>query len=105
MNCFTLGVTIEGKGKGKVHPRTGHGGPGGEQRYSSTPSLTSALDESGLSSRPGRFTPGKDPVPIVQWAGWASEPVWTGKENLVLHQDSIPIASRYTDYAIPAPWE
>jgi len=29
------------------------------------------------------FTPGKDPVPIVQEAGWAPEPVWTGVENLV----------------------
>ena len=28
------------------------------------------------------FTPGKDPVPIVQGAGWASEPVWTGVENI-----------------------
>jgi len=28
------------------------------------------------------FTPGKDPVPIVQEAGWASGPVWTGAENL-----------------------
>jgi len=29
--------------------------------------LTSALDVGGWStSRPGRFTPGKDPVPIVQ---------------------------------------
>jgi hypothetical protein len=27
--------------------------------------------------RPGRFTPGKDPVPIVQEAGWAPGPVWT----------------------------
>jgi len=26
------------------------------------------------------FTPEKDPVPIVQEAGWA--PVWTGAENL-----------------------
>jgi hypothetical protein len=26
---------------------------------------------------PGRFTPGKDPVPIVQEAGWAPGPVWT----------------------------
>jgi hypothetical protein len=31
---------------------------------------------------PAAFTPGKDPVPIVQEAGWASEPVWTGAENL-----------------------
>ena len=28
------------------------------------------------------FTPGKDPVPIVQEAGWAPRPVWTGAENL-----------------------
>jgi len=32
--------------------------------------------------RPGRFTPWKDPVPIVQEAGWAPGPVWTGAENL-----------------------
>jgi hypothetical protein len=32
--------------------------------------------------RPGRFTPRKDPVPIVQEAGWAPGPVWTGAENL-----------------------
>ena len=32
--------------------------------------------------RPGRFTPGKDPVSIVQKAGWAPGPVWTGAENL-----------------------
>ena len=29
------------------------------------------------------FTPVKDPVPIVQEAGWAPGPVWTGAENLV----------------------
>jgi hypothetical protein len=35
--------------------------------YSSTLSLTSALDGGGWSTpRPGRFTPGNDPVPIVQ---------------------------------------
>jgi hypothetical protein len=28
------------------------------------------------------FTPGKDPVPIVQEAGWAPGPNWTGAENL-----------------------
>jgi hypothetical protein len=28
------------------------------------------------------FTPGKEPVPIVQEAGWASGPVWTSAENL-----------------------
>jgi hypothetical protein len=28
------------------------------------------------------FTPGKDPVPIVEEAGWVLGPVWTGAENL-----------------------
>ena len=28
------------------------------------------------------LTPGKDPVPILQEAGWASGPVRTGAENL-----------------------
>ena len=40
------------------------------------------LDGGGWSTpRPGR--PGKNPIPIVQEAGWASEPVWIGAENLV----------------------
>ena len=53
-----------------------------EQRYSSTLSLTSALDGCGWSTpRPGRFTSGKDPAPIVQEAGWAPRPVWKGAEN------------------------
>jgi len=28
------------------------------------------------------FTPGKDPVPILQEAGWAPGPVWTGGKIL-----------------------
>ena len=53
-------------GKGKVRPRTGHEDPEGEQTYSSTLPSTSALDGGGWSRpRPGRFNPGKDPVPIV----------------------------------------
>ena len=52
---------------------------------------------------PGRFTPGKDPVPIVQEAGWAPGPVWTCAENLAppgLDPATVqPVASRYTDYA------
>jgi hypothetical protein len=62
----------------------GHEGPEGEYRYSSTLSLTSALDGGGWSSpRSGPFTPGNDPVPIVQQGGWAPGPVWTDAENLV----------------------
>ena len=82
---------MKSKGKGKVLPRTGHEGPEGEQMYSSTLPSTSALDGGGYSTpRPGRFTPGKDPVPTVQEAGWALGPVWTGVENLAPHRDSIP---------------
>ena len=66
----------KGEGKGKVHPRTGHKGPEGQQRYSSTVSLTLAQDGGGWSMPcPGCFTPRKDPVPIVQEAGWAPGPV------------------------------
>jgi len=36
------------------------------------------------------FTPGKDPVPIVQEVGLAPGPVWTGAENLAPQRDSIP---------------
>jgi hypothetical protein len=44
-----------------VRPRTGHEGPKGEWRYSSTFSSTSVLDRDGWStSRPGRFTSGKE---------------------------------------------
>jgi hypothetical protein len=56
----------KGKDKGKVYPRTGHEGTEREYRYSSTLSLTSALDEGGWSaSRPDSFAPRKDPVPTV----------------------------------------
>ena len=34
------------------------------------------------------FTPGKDPVPIVQEAGWVPGPVWKGGKSR-LHRDSI----------------
>ena len=34
-----------------------------------------------VTPRP-HFTPAKDPVSIVQEAGWAPGPVWTGAENL-----------------------
>ena len=34
------------------------------------------------------FNPGKDPVPILQEAGWAPEPVWTGGKSRP-YRDSI----------------
>jgi hypothetical protein len=48
------------------------------------------------------FIPGKDPVPIVQEAGWAPGPVWTGAENLGPLFDprtTQPVASHYTHCA------
>ena len=36
----------------------------------------------GSTPRPGRFTPRKDPVTIVQEAGWAPGTVWKVTENL-----------------------
>jgi hypothetical protein len=54
------------KDKGKVNPRRSHEGPEREWKYSSTLSLTPALDWGGYSTlRPGSFTPGKVPVPVV----------------------------------------
>jgi hypothetical protein len=47
--------------------------------------MTSALDwgwVGGQRHAPAAFTPGKDPVRIVQEAGWALGPVWIGAENL-----------------------
>jgi len=43
-----------------------------------------------VSSTPlSHFTLGKDPVPILQEAGWAPGPVWTGGKSRP-HRDSIP---------------
>jgi len=55
------------------------------------------------TSRP-HFTPGKDLVLILQDAGWAPGPVWTGGKSRP-HRHSIPdrptrIVSRYTDWTI-----
>ena len=43
-----------------------------------------------VSSTPRpHFTPGKEPVPILQEAGWTPGPVWTGGKSRP-HRDSIP---------------
>ena len=52
------------------------------QSWNSTLPSTSALDEDGWSTPlPGRFTTGKEAVPIVQEAGWTPRPVRTSAEN------------------------
>jgi len=58
----------------------------------------------GSASCPSHSLPlGKDPTPIVQEAGWAPGPVWTGAENLTPNGIDPwtvqPVASHYTDYA------
>ena len=45
----------------------------------------------GQRHAPAALHPGKDSVPIVQEAGWAPGPVWTGAENLA------PTGIRSTD--------
>ena len=88
--CWFITDHIRGKCKGKVHPITGHEDPEGEQMYSSTLPSTSALDGGWVVNATPRqlYHPGKDPVPIVQEAGWAPGQGWTGAENLA-HRDSI----------------
>jgi hypothetical protein len=57
-----------------------------ERRYSSHSFLTSALEGGEWSApRSGRpLPPGKEPpVPTVQEAGWAPEPVWTQREQQI----------------------
>ena len=80
MNVLPLSTAIlvpvaagsQGKGKGKIHPITGHEGPEREYLYSPTLSLTSALDGGVWSTpRPDNFTFAKDPLLNVQEAGRA----------------------------------
>ena len=59
-----------------------------------------------VNATPRRFTPRKDLVHTVQEAGLATGTVWTGAQNLVPPpgfdpRTVQPVASRYTDYAIP----
>jgi hypothetical protein len=76
----------------------------GERRYSSDSFLALALDGGEWSaSRPGRALP---PVPIVQAAGWAPEPVWTQRleeKSSASVGDRTPIVQsvvrHYTDWA------
>jgi hypothetical protein len=62
----------------------------------------------GQHHAPAALPPGKDPVPVVQEAGWAPEPVWIGAENLAPPgfdpRTFHLVESRYIDYAIPAPF-
>jgi len=52
--------------------------------------MTAALEGGEWSAaRPTTLYPGKEPVPIVQEAGWDPRPVWTGRKSHP-HGDLIP---------------
>jgi hypothetical protein len=91
----------------RVRQRTGHDGPKRKQTYSSTLSLTSALDRSGwLTPRPGCFTPGKETrYPFYRRLGGPQG--MSGRVRKISSPlpgyDSrtvLPIQSRYNDWAI-----
>jgi hypothetical protein len=92
----------------KVHHRTGPEGPKGEQRESSTLSLTSTLHGGGwLTPRPGRFTPEKETrFPFYRRPGGPQGR--SGRVRKTSPSQGIdprtiqPLASRSTDWAIAA---
>jgi hypothetical protein len=92
------------KGKGKVHPITGHERSEGEQRYSSTLSLTSALHGGGWSMpHPNCFTPRKETWhPLYRRLGGPQSQ--SGRVQKISSLTGFdpptvqPIVSHYTDY-------
>jgi hypothetical protein len=85
----------------KVHPRTDHEGQEGEQRDSTTLSLTSALDEGGWSTpRPCRFTPGKTQYPLYRKVS-GPQGRFGQVRKISPHRDSIPGPSSPYRVAIP----
>ena len=91
--------------QGKGHPRIGHDGPEGSRGIALLLNL-GARWEWVVNATLWPLYPGKDPVSVVQEAGWVPGPVWTGTENLAptgIRSLSVqPVASRRTDGAIPA---
>jgi hypothetical protein len=69
---FCTGIRQSVKSKGKGHPGTGHKGPEGEQKYSSTLSLTSTLGV-GVQRQALALLPSENPrYPLCRGL------VWTG---------------------------
>jgi hypothetical protein len=83
------GAELDGDGKGKVHPRTGHEGPESEYIYSSTLSLTSVLHVvGGQGHASATLPPGKTLYPLDRRLGGPQ-----GRSGRVrksrFHRDSI----------------
>jgi hypothetical protein len=89
----------------RFHPFIGHKGRYGEQRYSSTLFLTSALEGGeGSASRPCRtLVPGKTRYPLYRRLGGPqgrSGQVWKISPPPGLDPRAVqPVGIRYTDYA------
>ena len=77
------------KSKGKGHPCTGTEALYRPSAHRGSRGIALPFHDHGtrrgwgvsITPRP-LFTPRKDPVPMVQEAGWAPGPVWIGAENL-----------------------
>jgi hypothetical protein len=88
--AYCLNALLPCKGKGKVIRYR----PGVAQRVGRGIALlfrdcSTRMGWVVSSTSQARFAPGKDPVSIVQEAGWTPGPVWTGRK-FHPHQDSIP---------------
>ena len=95
-----IGPPGKGKGKGKAIPITGHEGPEGEM-YSSTLSLTSALD-GVVNTTPWPLYPQERPAThcIGGWVGPTAGLYGSRKSRSPSGCDPRtvqPVASRYTD--------
>jgi hypothetical protein len=94
-------------GKSTVHHITGHEGPEGEQRYSSTLSLTSVLDwEWEVNATPRPLYPGTETwYPLYRRPGGPQGRSRRMRKISPLQRfdprTAQPEASRYTDYVIP----
>jgi len=97
-----------------VHPGTGHEGPEGEYRYSSTLSMTLALDRGGCSTaRPCRFTLRNETrcplhrilVGHQNRSGWVRKISRTGIRSRDLSTLSeLPYRLRYTGQLLVFEW-
>ena len=89
--------------KGKVHPRTGHEGPEGEQRYTSTLSLTSGQMGWVVNATPRPLYP-QERLGTHCIGGWVVPRAGLDgcvKSRPPPHRDSIPGPSRTQRLAIP----